>query len=890
MVGTLRVRGRCQFASDKRLAAAQQQIASRLSGPLAASWQRQARSLSVDVSEAYDPDLGRLVRDVLWDVMAHARDGAIAVEGEQLGRLVYLPGRQTEWRPDELPSGALARWGTMRFGHAEASAVAFSADGSLIASATGSRFGPSIRLWIAASGQLLHGLCLPPVKPRRGALFTPEQIGVCFSPDGRWLLSAGPDRALRRWEVASGALAATARHQSPLLSLGATVDRHRVAVAEAGGLVTLYDVDRFARIGQLRAGVDDVERVELDATSDSVAISGYRDSELRAVDSGELIATVSGHSQLCFVGSERLAALWRGRRKARVQLFARDGRRLRRTQQLDAPDGRFCRLIGTADGSELLIASTNGLARVDSAAGETRGQVVPWQGWSAEAIALSSDARAVAVVAEGRVHLLPAIDGEPAPTSWRPLRGVAAHPDGELLMLESDAGLHWATVADATPAAPIAVAGLRSWALSPAGDAVAVVTANKVAILAQPGGEQLASFGHRGTPSTVCFAAGGRLLIDDSRGIVVRDLARARRAALPGVGDGYLLAATPHSDLVAVGQHQAIELWNASTRKRLAQLETEGQSLNHALFDRGGERLYCCDNDGVSAWDCATGQLLWRDDGWGYRLALSVEGSRLAVSRHGTIAVLDAADGSLLSERFGHPSTAELSFVATGELISVGQQDGTLLRWKAAAPPAAPPAAAPPLRELIGSQRRQSAAQPRRAAPRPTLVPRERWNRRQWPSLQASRATVEQASAAAQCSTTRFCATGELVFADELARREALVAFDAHAYPEYFSAADFVSEGAVARIELDGEIAADCLAFDEAFEAAARAAVDGALEVRAGGTISYRRYPAGGGVERRLPALCPGCFDVSARAGWGGSWRSGAPVTAAGASTTATAS
>ncbi|MEI8376192.1 MAG: hypothetical protein WCJ35_25510 [Planctomycetota bacterium] len=83
--------------------------------------------------------------------------------------------------------------------------VAFSPDGKTLAGA-GPFSSPGIRLWDAATGKELHRLRLKGDAPDRPEIFQSAEIfqSIAFSPDGKLLASAGAQRDVILWDVATG--------------------------------------------------------------------------------------------------------------------------------------------------------------------------------------------------------------------------------------------------------------------------------------------------------------------------------------------------------------------------------------------------------------------------------------------------------------------------------------------------------------------------------------------------------------------------------------------------------------------------------------------------------------------------------------------------------------
>jgi WD40 repeat protein len=114
---------------------------------------------------------------------------------------------------DDLPAGAVARGGTVRFRHAS-SAIAVSPDGKILASGGHDN---QIRLFDAATGKELRRLAghqartyVPEFDPRSPLDTLVSVVGsgfVCslaFSPDGKTLASGGWDDCVRLWDVETG--------------------------------------------------------------------------------------------------------------------------------------------------------------------------------------------------------------------------------------------------------------------------------------------------------------------------------------------------------------------------------------------------------------------------------------------------------------------------------------------------------------------------------------------------------------------------------------------------------------------------------------------------------------------------------------------------------------
>ena len=172
---------------------------------------------------------GRAIETGLGTIVA----GAVSPDGRYVGA-GDSKGAAGVW---ELSTGNLVSRLT---GHADAIAgMAFSAGSRLVGTAS---YDHDARIWRVSDGRLLHEL-------PHGAVAS----GVAFGPDGRWVATAGPERAVI-WDLGTG---------NQLLKLAGAGDKGRfLAVAFSPDGLTLHTVENDGDVGSYRCvvcgGIDDV--------------------------------------------------------------------------------------------------------------------------------------------------------------------------------------------------------------------------------------------------------------------------------------------------------------------------------------------------------------------------------------------------------------------------------------------------------------------------------------------------------------------------------------------------------------------------------------------------------------------------------------------------------
>ena len=136
-------------------------------------------------------------------------------------------------------------------------------------------------------------------------------------------------------------------------------------------------------------------------------------------------------------------------------------------------------------------------------------------------------------------------------------------------------------------------------------------------------------------------------------------------------------------DLLTTSNDGMVRVWEVETGKPRHNLsQTRGFRVS-AAYSRDGRQIAVWWPTEVQLHDADTGKWLW---GWPQseeveNVAISPDGTRLAVSGGRAIRVLDAANGQTLQELFGHAGKVkQVAYAADGRLVSLGE-DGSPRVW-----------------------------------------------------------------------------------------------------------------------------------------------------------------------------------------------------------------
>ncbi len=183
---------------------------------------------------------------------------------------------------DELPDGALARYGTMRLHHATLVVnVAFSRDGKQLVSISDED--KAVRVWEVPSGKLLFRV---PVQKDEAPL------AAAFGPDGT-LFVVGEAPAFSAWDLKKGRrLFAKERDDAGCAVIGSP-DGKTLAVGLESGATVLLDSATGEEKAVLEAPADAGMIVQLTFTPDGSRLAvGYDDGMVRLWDVGQKSACI----------------------------------------------------------------------------------------------------------------------------------------------------------------------------------------------------------------------------------------------------------------------------------------------------------------------------------------------------------------------------------------------------------------------------------------------------------------------------------------------------------------------------------------------------------------------------------------------------------------------
>ena len=180
-------------------------------------------------------------------------------------------------------------------GHSNYSSIAFSPDGTHLASSSGTPSGcdgcadsGKVIAWDLASGQALFTLQASDT----------EAMSVAYSPDGKYLLSGARDGNAIVWDAATGTKLATLPDNNEVRTVAYSPDGQRVAVSGMGAAIRIWDVPTEKLLLTLKGHTGTVNSVTFSPDGRLIA-SASGDGTARVWDSatGENLLTLPADNQ-----------------------------------------------------------------------------------------------------------------------------------------------------------------------------------------------------------------------------------------------------------------------------------------------------------------------------------------------------------------------------------------------------------------------------------------------------------------------------------------------------------------------------------------------------------------------------------------------------------------
>jgi WD40 repeat protein len=624
---------------------------------------------------------------------------------------------------DPLPRGAVARFGTVRWRHAdEVMCLAASPDGKLIASG-GKDW--CIRLWDAATGKEVRRIEAP-------AGFTDPEwdpisiVSLDFSPDGKTLVSGANDTTVRLWDLVTGKeLRCLRGHKVRLCAVRFSPDGKLLASGDRDGTLHLWDARTGKELRQLQGERRVGSSPAFSPDGKTIAAGLSRpDHGIMFWDpaTGEELRHIGAHAGevhgLAFSPDGRLLA---SGGDGAVRLWEPStGREVRR---IEGEHGK-CNVVAFSSDGKTLVAGCEDhtVRRWDVGTGQAgavlgaRRRLPPrenrLEGAGVRAVVFSADGKTLAsTAAEPTVHVWDLATGrDSTPGHGEAPRLLAFALDGKSLFSGGDDGTlrRWdVTTAKELLRLPTGTPG-SAWehALSPGCDRVAFGNpTDRVIRLCDPAtGRELRRLSDQRVrgPFRVAFSPDGRTLAssDHEGSVSLWDTATGKQ--IRQIDDGSdtpkLIDFSPDGKLLAVASGRGtLSLWNVSTGQRVREFPHFGDPDHpketgfayylayspdgRSVATGGGYR-----NSYLRLWDVETGKKRWaveQVDLYLWCLAFSPDGRSLAAGTdNGPCRLWEVATGRERAKFVGHASyVMQVTFSPDGRALASGSADATILLW-----------------------------------------------------------------------------------------------------------------------------------------------------------------------------------------------------------------
>jgi WD40 repeat protein/tetratricopeptide (TPR) repeat protein len=544
----------------------------------------------------------------------------------------------------------------------------FSPDGRWVVTAGGDE----ARVWQAATGQ--------PVSPPLHHQDTVHH--ATFSPDGRWVVTASRDGTARVWEAATGQPLGPPlkQHQADVLGAAFSPDGRRVVTATYDGTAQVWDTATGRSLGPPLRHQGAIRHVEFSPDGRWV-VTGSQDGTAQVWEAatGQPVSPPLKHRGIGVMHAE----------------FSPDGRwvvtaaRSDKTAQVwEAATGKAVspslqhqgmvqHAAFSPDGRRVVTASDDGTARVwEAATGQPLSPPLHHRAGVNQAVFSPDGRRVVTASDDGTARVWEAATGQPlSPPLHHQNRGPGAafSPDGSRVVTGSVDGL--ARVWEAVTSQPLSPplkhqGGVRLAAFSPDGSRVVTGSVDGTARVWEAATSRplSAPLKHQGPVGHAAFSPDGSRVVTASsdKTAQVWDWATSRPVSPPLNHQGGVEYAAFSPDgrwVVTASRDNTARVWEAATGRPLGPPLKHQDAVYHAEFSPDGRWVVTASRDNTArVWEAATGQPLGpplQHQGSVLHAAFSPDGRWVITASRDGARVWEAATGQPVSPPFKHRGGVE---------------------------------------------------------------------------------------------------------------------------------------------------------------------------------------------------------------------------------------
>jgi WD40 repeat protein/uncharacterized caspase-like protein len=524
---------------------------------------------------------------------------------------------------------------------------------------------------------------------------------VVFSPDGKTVASAGSDKTIRLWDVATGLMLRVLDvHRDNVTSIAFSPDGKTIASGSLDKTVAVCDIKSGRVIRSLVDHSDEVNSVAFSPDGKTIA-SGSRDQTINLWDAatGEVILTIEGPAS-----------------EVRAVAFSPDGNTL-----ASGTADKTVRLWHVSDG-KLIRAMQGHSSAVRTVAFSPDGQVLASGGddkviklWNVESglairtldghtgiITSTAFAQGGKLLYSGSLDKTVRVgDVQSGKTSrtieaaTNPITSLAISPDGNTIAVASWVKVHlwnsgsgkWVRNLEGS------LSAVRALAFSLDGKTLASAASNSIKLWdSNSGGLIRILEGHSSQVNAVAFSANGKTLASASADKTIKlwDLVSNKliRTLTEHVSNVTALAFSPDNKFIASGSiDKSVRLWDVQSGKSIRTFEGHFSLISAVAFTPDGKTIASGGYDNyIKLWDVDSGKLIRTLTGHTSEVTdvtFSPDGAILAsCSRDKTIKLWDPQSGQVIRTVEGHASDVfAIAFSRDGKAMASGGYDKTMRLW-----------------------------------------------------------------------------------------------------------------------------------------------------------------------------------------------------------------